>query len=89
MVVLNSKVVLFKSEEWRGVDGSLNAKTPKDMAAHINRLKAGSIKSVYLTSDGGLNIEDLYELVGKLDMGKIVVVNQEQLVDMALASEMA
>ena len=81
-----SKVVLFKSYEWRGVDGKLNAKSPANLADTINGYKAGSVKSVYITSDGGLAMADIFELVGKLDNEKIVIVNQEQLTEMALSA---
>ena len=87
--VLNDKVVLFKSVEWRGVDDSLNSKSPLNMAKEIHGYKPGSVKSIYVTSDGGLLFENIYEMVGKLDMEKIVIVNQEQLVEMALAAEAA
>ncbi|GMH56754.1 hypothetical protein TrST_g10889 [Triparma strigata] len=82
--VLNDKVVLFKSIEWRGGDGGPNAWAPADFAKKINNYEPGSIKSIYVTSDGGFTFIDLYELVGQLDMRKVVIVNQEQLVDLAL-----
>jgi hypothetical protein len=81
-----SKIVLFKSYEWRGVDGKPSAKSPANLADTINGYKAGSVKSVYITSDGGLAMANIFDLVGKLDNKKIVIVNQEQLTEMALAA---
>ena len=81
--ILNDRVVLFKSEEWRGGDHQ----SPVDIAKRLNGYEEGSVKSIYITSDGGFTFTDLYEMVGMLDMDRVVIVNQEQLVELALAAE--
>lgn len=85
--VLNDKVVLFKSIEWRGVNSAANAWSAADFAKKINGFKAGSVKSVYISSDGSFTFTDLYDLVGQLDMSKVAIVIQEQLVGLALQAE--
>jgi len=90
--VLDDKVVLFKSREWRGCREKTHDKTlysPDELAEEINGYSPGTVKSLYLTQDGGLNMTHVYELVGKLDLSKTVIVNQEDLVKMALEAEKA
>ena len=82
-VVLDEKVVLFKSQEWRG-DGD---NPPEKISAEINGWDAGSVKSIYTTSDGGFNMTQLYLMVGGLDHDRVVFVNHEQLIDLALQAE--
>ena len=89
--VLNKRIVLFKSREWRGCtdddDKRDSCKAPKTLAHEINNYKKGTITSFYLTSDGGLDLGCLYELVGRLDLEKVVIVTNEELVGITLAAE--
>ena len=64
-----NKTVVFRPHEWRGTRGStipwaneenLNVSA---MAAQINGYAPGSVTAVYLTSDGGGNLEDIDQLV--------------------------
>lgn len=69
-----SRVVVFRPREWRGVDGKAHRGgdepfflTPKDMAAEIGSYPPGTVTWVYMTSDGGLSLENSFmELVGLL-----------------------
>jgi hypothetical protein len=68
-----NKTVVFRPHEWRGTRGStipwaneenLNVSA---MAAEINGYAPGSVSAVYLTSDGGGNLQDIDALVNVLD----------------------
>ena len=68
-----NKTVVFRPHEWRGTRGStipwaneenLNVSA---MAAQINGYAPGSVTAVYLTSDGGGNLEDIDQLVNAFD----------------------
>lgn len=60
------EVVLFRPREWRGVDGSgtgiLAPYTlrPEDMARELAGYPRGTVAYVYMTSDGGLNLENSF-----------------------------
>lgn len=76
--------VLFKPREWRGAGGgdkqNLNA---TQLAREINSQPRGTVTSLYVTSDGGANLELIYSMVEKLD-AHIDLVSQETAVAMAL-----
>lgn len=68
--VLNDRVVLFRPREWRGTSGSSSIPfskdtmlSAKDMAAELNAYPKGTVSHIYLTSDGGAKLDDLYDLV--------------------------
>ncbi|HND30286.1 MAG TPA: hypothetical protein PLA94_09815, partial [Myxococcota bacterium] len=62
------KVVLFRSQSWRGVDGRDDFHpTPQQLADRLAALPTGTVTWVYMTSDGGLTLENSYfELIGLL-----------------------
>jgi hypothetical protein len=56
------KVSLFRSRSWRGVDDSDEFHmTPAKMAATLGALPKGTVTWMYMTSDGGLSLENSYE----------------------------
>lgn len=64
------KTVLFRPREWRGVSdtgGFLNKKfflSPENMAKELGAYPRGTVTGVYMTSDGGLSLDNaLLELV--------------------------
>jgi GxGYxYP putative glycoside hydrolase C-terminal domain len=86
----NGTVVLFKPREWRGTSGRGDVPfskaeylPPKDMAAEINGYDKGTICYIYLTSDGGADLDSLYDLVPLLG-DHVKVVSHESATDMAL-----
>lgn len=93
----NSNVVLFRPNEWRGskdcskqsaVSAAIcreNFKNATEMSAHINGFKPGTVAAFYTTSDGGMNMQLIYDTV-KLLEDRVEIVNQEVIVEMALAS---
>jgi len=87
--IFEKKTVLFKPREWRGTGGSSipfshkNYLTVKEMAAEINGYPKGTVSNIYLTSDGGANLDTLYKLVPQLDE-HVQIVNHNTIVDFAL-----
>jgi len=57
------------------------------LAAQLNGYKPGSVIPIYITSDGGANLDDVYQLVAKL--GEHVEVVGTQTGALALAAEAA
>ena len=87
--MVGDNVALFKPREWRGTgDGEVpfshhNFLTVDEMAAEINGYALGTVTYVYLTSDGGGSIDNVYDLVKELDE-HVLVVNQDTLADLAI-----
>lgn len=60
------EVALFRPREWRGVDGSGTGilepffLRPEDMAKELAGYPRGSVAYVYMTSDGGLDLENSF-----------------------------
>ena len=76
-------VVLFKSNEWRGVTGKSHEATVREMAAELNKRKKGGLTHLYMTSDGDNALDSFYLLADQLE-DHVVIVNDETLVDLAL-----
>jgi hypothetical protein len=76
-----NQTVVFKPHEWRGTRGSKIPFAEKEnlnvsqMAAEINGYNKGSVTAIYLTSDGGGNLQDIDQLVQVLDEHVEVVGN--------------
>ncbi|GMH96003.1 hypothetical protein TrVE_jg11004 [Triparma verrucosa] len=80
----NNNVVLFKPNEWRGVDGETEqSPSARDMARRINGAPNGTITHIYLTSDGGASIDSIYEMVAYLEED-VVLVSADALIDLAV-----
>ena len=80
----NNNVVLFKPNEWRGVDGETEqSPSARDMARRINGAPIGTITHIYLTSDGGASIDSIYEMVAYLEE-YVVLVSADALIDLAV-----
>lgn len=81
--IFGGKVVLFRPHEWRGTTCGVNCETPEKKAAEINGYAPGTVTHLYLTSDGGMNMDTLNKMVGLLGE-HVEVVNHNNLVDFAL-----
>jgi hypothetical protein len=84
------KAVLFRPREWRGVDESgagllldFNL-TPADMAKELGNYPAGTVAYVYMTSDGGLTIENAFLPLVKLLPAHVRLVSTAAAVRLAL-----
>ena len=82
-------VVLFRPREWRGGRGTKSIQNGKfeltaaQMAAEIGSYEAGSVAHLYVTSDGGANLDLVYDMVRQLD-AHVEVVGPKTLVEMAV-----
>ena len=71
--VYGGKYVLFRPHECRGTKGSLvpgkhdTLLSVAEKASQINGYPKGTTTHIYLTSDGGGNLQDLYDLVAAFD----------------------
>jgi hypothetical protein len=67
----DSKVALFRPNEWRGWCGKSkcqsNTLKASDLASKINGMGGGTVTHIYTTSDGGFNLSQLSDLVAALD----------------------
>lgn len=78
----NSSVV-FAPHEWRGTRGAggipgagVQNMNVTQMAEQINGYQPGAVTAIYLTSDGGGNLEIIDQLVAKLQPHVSVVGNE-------------
>lgn len=92
--VIGDKTVLFKPREWRSAAGECGGDgagatpakfclTAAEMAEELNTKPLGSVSHIYLTSDGGLSIEDVIEMVEFL-APHVQVVHHHDLAEAAL-----
>ena len=89
--IIGEDVVLFKPREWRGIGTGTPMEriskkeylTVAEMADELNTYPKGTVSHIYLTSDGGGNLDMLYDLVALLD-NHVQVVNHKALISMAI-----
>jgi hypothetical protein len=82
------KVALFKPREWRGVDNDADVHTlsPQRMADEIGGYPKGTVTWVYMTSDGGLTLENSFLALGKLLPPHVELVSTDTAAKLALAA---
>lgn len=86
------RAVLFRQREWRGVDGTGSAQeapfrlTPESMAAEIAGYPPGTVTWVYMTSDGGLNLQNSFLALTKLLPERVRLVSTDTAAELALAA---
>ena len=79
-----SGVVLFKPREWRGGNGGNRYElSAADMAAEVSGYARGTVAHLYVTSDGGADLDLVYEMVRQL-APHVEVVTPNRLIAMAL-----
>jgi len=82
-------LVLFRPREWRGGSGAKGIMdgpfelTAEEMAAEISGYARGSVSHLYVTSDGGADLELVYDMVRRLD-AHVEIVGPRTLVAMAI-----
>jgi len=64
-------------------DKTRQAPNPDKMAKRLNEADKGTIRHIYLTSDGGASIDSIYSLIEKLD-DHVKVVSGDALVKLAI-----
>ena len=77
------RVVLFRPHEWRGGEGDGGNRSAARLAHEIGRQRRGSVGHVYVTSDGGADLDLIYDLVQLLPP-HVELVDDQTLVELAL-----
>lgn len=89
---ITEHVIAFKPREWRGTTfpgvpfSRHNYLTPSEQATVLNNLPKGSLTWIYVTSDGGANLQMLYDLIPYLDE-HVIVTDPESLISLAFQAE--
>ena len=88
--LVGKNVVVFRPREWRGCDETSAVPLSRrqylsveHQAEVLGSLPPGSITYIYMTSDGGGNLDMIYDLVKTLDE-HVEVVSTDALIDLAL-----
>ncbi len=83
-----ASLALFRQREWRGIDkeGDPFRLTPERMAAEIAAYPKGTVTWVYMTSDGGLTLENSFLALGKLLPPHVQLVSTDTAARLAIAS---
>ena len=83
-----SKLALFRPREWRGVDNDSDPRflSPQKMADEIGGYPKGTVTWVYMTSDGGLTLENSFTAVAKLLPPHVKLVSTDTAAKLALAA---
>ena len=86
------EVVLFRPREWRGIDDSGSGITkkfylsPENMALELGNYTRGTVAYVYMTSDGGLNLENSFMALVKLLPAHVRLVSADTAARLALTA---
>jgi len=82
------RVVVFRPREWRGVsdDSSPFTLSPARMAAEIGAYPPGTVTWVYMTSDGGLTLENSFEALASMLPPTVQLVSTDTAALLALAA---
>lgn len=84
----DGQVVLFRPRNWRGVDGSEDwSPTSEAMAKELGDFPRGTVSYVYMTSDGGLTLENAFLAVAKMLPDHVELVSADTAVRLALAAD--
>ncbi len=80
-----SEVVVFRPRQWRGIDNSDEFfLSPQNMAQELGNYPPGTITWVYMTSDGGLNLENSFMELVKLLPSHVQLVSADTAARLAL-----
>lgn len=89
-----SEVVVFRPREWRGVDGKGPRSgdesfflTPQSMAEEMSNYPPGTVTWVYMTSDGGLSLENSFMELVKILPSRIQLVSTDTAAKLALIAD--
>lgn len=79
---------MFKPRSWRGIDSESDPfrLTPQRMAAEIAAYPKGTVTWVYMTSDGGLTLENAFLTLAKLLPPHVQLVSTDTAANLAIAS---
>jgi hypothetical protein len=82
------QVVVFRPREWRGVndDADQHFQSPQKMADELGGHPKGTVTWVYMTSDGGLTLENSFLAMSKLLPPHVQLVSADTATKLALAA---
>ena len=82
------KVVVFRPREWRGVNNNADPffLGPDKMAEELGGYPKGTVTWVYMTSDGGLNLDNSFLAMAKLLPEHVKLVSADTAVKLALVA---
>lgn len=82
------RVAVFRPREWRGVDDDADAffLSPSAMAAEIAAYPPGTVTWVYMTSDGGLTLDNSFLALAQLLPANVQLVSTDTAARLALAA---
>ncbi len=83
-----SKLALFRPREWRGVtdDTDPTLLSPQMMASEIGGYPKGTITGIYMTSDGGLTLENAFTPLSKILPPHVQLVSADAAAKLAVAA---
>lgn len=89
------KVVLFRPREWRGINdqgGRMEKKfflSPENMAKELGNYPRGTVTAIYMTSDGGLDLNNSVMEIVKILPEHVRLVSADTAVHLALEAPQA
>ena len=84
------RVVVFRSREWRGINDDKDEfyLSPQKMADELAGYPKGTVSWVYMTSDGGLTLDNSFVAMSKLLPAHVQLVSTDTAAKLALAAGM-
>ncbi|MDI1444018.1 hypothetical protein [Polyangium sp. 6x1] len=84
-----AKLALFRPREWRGVDSDTDQYrlTPQRMADELGGYPKGTVTWVYMTSDGGLTLQNSFLTLAKLLPPHVRLVSTDAAARLAIAAK--
>lgn len=82
------KLALFRPREWRGVDNDADPHflSPQKMADEIAGYPKGTVTWVYMTSDGGLTLENSFAALARILPPDVELVSTDTAAKLAIAA---
>ena len=82
------RLVVFRPREWRGVDNDANQfyLSPEKMSEELGAYPKGTVSWVYMTSDGGLSLDNSFSALVKLLPAHVQLVSADTATKLALAA---
>lgn len=82
------EVAVFRPRQWRGIDDRDNRffLSPQNMAAEIADYPRGTVTAIYMTSDGGLNLENSFMELVRLLPDHVELVSADAAAELAIAA---
>ena len=84
--------MVFRPRQWRGISGGSGFDeafflSPQEMANELGGYPPGTVTWVYMTSDGGLNLENAFFELAKILPPNVQLVSADTAARLALSAE--